>query len=58
MLNYNTIEVGDQVHWTGSEDDGYQIYEILEKGEDAGPNTVLIIGDGYSEYEVFLCELF
>ena len=57
MIAYDKIEVQDEVHWTGSEGEEI-IYTVLEKYADAGADTILLIGDGYTEYEVFLRELF
>ena len=57
MLKYDSIEIGDQVHWAYSEE-GDAVYTVIEKYTDAGPDTVLIISDNNSEYEVFLSELF
>lgn len=56
MLKYNSLQVGDEVHWNCGEC-GDNIYTILEIGENVGKNTILLIGDGYSEFEVFLWEL-
>jgi len=56
MIAYDKIEVQDEVHWNGSEGEEV-IYTVLEKYADAGADTILLIGDGYSEYEVYLWEL-
>ena len=58
MLNYDSIEIGDEVKWTGSESDNETIYTVIEKYSDQGWETILVIGDGHTEYEVFLSELF
>lgn len=58
MIQYDRIEIGDEVKWIGSEGDDEVVYKVLEKYADAGPETILVIGDGYTEYEVFLSELF
>jgi len=57
MLNYNKIQVGDEVKWSGSEGSDELTYTVLEKYPEAGNDTIVLIGDGYTEYEVFIWEL-
>lgn len=58
MLKYDSLAEGDQVCWTGSEDEGDTIYTVLKIYENAGRDTVIVIGDGYTGLEVFLSELY
>jgi len=62
MLRYDTLEIGDEVRWTGNVDmeimDTDIIFKIVGIGKNKGENTIVIISDGYSEFEVYLSELY
>jgi len=65
-MQYNEIEVGDEVSWTDKGHNDWKVkeglrenvYKVVRKYADLGRDSIITITDGTDDYEVFLTELF